>query len=574
MNIETAALICRVSTREQEDGYSLESQEDLLRDFSTRRGFDVPLVHKFSETASKHSRRKKFHAFMKEVARQKIRHIVVEKVDRLTRGGLKEAVLIDDWLEADEARYLHCVKDGIDLHKFSRSGDKLNWGMRVVLAKNYTDNLKEEVRKVTDTMLRKGIWPLKTPIGYIRDKSTPHSPIKLDPIRAPLIKMMFELYDTGEWSVHRLEDRIFEEGYRTSKDHRLQSGRIHLMLRYPFYIGKMRVDGKLWEGIHPQIISPVLFNRVQRRLNRPNGGVGATLYRRHSHMFRGLVHCASCGKLLTWEIQKGHTYGSCRQYQKCTNRVFIREDELEEILQPYLAAFQLTSPRLADWLHQAIKEGHKDEQIRQESTGEELERLRVKAEQRLSRLLDMRIDGSISGDDFERKKQELVSEKEIIMERLNLVSERQNYFLDDISTLINLIQGIETNFKNISAERKRTIFQHTFSHLTVSPDGTTVEYNPMFRYLSEFSSEFKSSKTLFLLDVENQDFELEKISSTKIKNGNTVANNQVWSAIRDAFRTFMNQSAAWNSLCSHIEGMSQEEMTSVVSAFSFGGKPS
>ncbi|MBB6053958.1 recombinase family protein [Armatimonas rosea] len=560
---QTAAIICRVSSKEQEDGYSLDAQEHLLRDFSTKRGFDVPLMLRLSETASKHLRRKKFKAFMDEVNRTKIQHIVVEKVDRLTRSGLKEGVMIDDWLETDANRHLHCVKDGIDLHKFSRSGDKLNWGMRVVLAKNYTDNLREEIRKSTDAMLRQGIWPNKTPIGYIRNKANPRSPIQLDPVRAPLIAQMFSLYDTGEWSVQRLSEHLYKEGLRTKMDRQIYSSHIHLMLKDPFYVGKMLFEGKLWEGVHPPIVSHELFDRVQRRINRPNMGVGATLKQRHDHLYRGLVFCSGCGKRLTWEIQKGHTYGYCRQKKSCTERASIREDALDSELLPYLDAFTLTTPKMAEWLRIALKAAHQDERSRHEESREELERLLSKADQRLSRLLDMRIDDSITEQDFDRKKHEISHDKELIIERLSNVSERQMGFMDDISTLISLTQNCAIQFSQASPDRKRTVLRKMFSSVSISPMGTVVEYTELFSNLLDVIQDIKSSKTLFSPQNKIIDFEPEEISSEKEKKDNLDLGHPFWLRMRDEFRTFTNESTNWKKLVTNILCISQKDIDSV-----------
>ena len=55
-----AALLCRVSTKDQEEGFSLEAQERLLRDYCEKKGFVLSFVWSFSETASKYELRRKF----------------------------------------------------------------------------------------------------------------------------------------------------------------------------------------------------------------------------------------------------------------------------------------------------------------------------------------------------------------------------------------------------------------------------------------------------------------------------------------------------------------------------------
>ena len=69
------------------------------------------------------------------------RTILVEKTDRLYRN-FKAYVVIDE-LDLE----VHLVKEGQILSKDSRSHDKLTHGIKVLLAKNYVDNLSEETRK-------------------------------------------------------------------------------------------------------------------------------------------------------------------------------------------------------------------------------------------------------------------------------------------------------------------------------------------------------------------------------------------------------------------------------------------
>jgi len=146
MKIKTV-LLCRVSSKEQEEtGYSLPAQEKLLREYSDKKGLVVSKVFSISESASGAKQRKLFNEMLQFIQKQNIHNIVCEKADRLTRN-LKDAVMIYGWLETDKERSLHLVKDSLVLHKNSRSQEKLNWDIRIVFAKNYIDNLSEEVKK-------------------------------------------------------------------------------------------------------------------------------------------------------------------------------------------------------------------------------------------------------------------------------------------------------------------------------------------------------------------------------------------------------------------------------------------
>jgi hypothetical protein len=52
------------------------------------------------------------------------------------------------------------------MHQNSRSQEWLNWGIRVVMAKNYIDNLRRRVYEGTNEKLAQGWSPGTPPLGY------------------------------------------------------------------------------------------------------------------------------------------------------------------------------------------------------------------------------------------------------------------------------------------------------------------------------------------------------------------------------------------------------------------------
>jgi len=86
--------------------------------------------------------------------------------------------------------------------------------MQVVMARNYIDNLREEVRKGMREKAEQGIYPSRPPLGYRNNKL--ERTIEIDPEKAPIATRMFELYATGNYSLTAL---------RTSGFARLRNGR-------------------------------------------------------------------------------------------------------------------------------------------------------------------------------------------------------------------------------------------------------------------------------------------------------------------------------------------------------------
>src|SRR5688572_2295410 len=112
-----AVILARVSSKSQEDeGYSLDSQVKLLHLYCENKDLFVAKTFKITESASKSSQRRTFKEAMKYIEDHKIKHLIIEKVDRHVRN-LNDAVATHDWLMTDEERHVHFVKDSLIMHK-------------------------------------------------------------------------------------------------------------------------------------------------------------------------------------------------------------------------------------------------------------------------------------------------------------------------------------------------------------------------------------------------------------------------------------------------------------------------
>lgn len=96
--MELAVLWTRVSTREQEQGYSLDAQMRLLRDYANKNNLKIVKEFTVPESASGRQERKKFQEMLVYLNEHKnIKNLICEKVDRLTRS-MRDLPKLDDWL--------------------------------------------------------------------------------------------------------------------------------------------------------------------------------------------------------------------------------------------------------------------------------------------------------------------------------------------------------------------------------------------------------------------------------------------------------------------------------------------
>src|ERR1700685_609457 len=185
-----AVIYARVSSKEQEkEGYSIPAQLKLLKEYAAANGFTVSEEYIDVETAKQTGRA----AFGEMVAYLKahpsVRVMLVEKTDRLYRN-------LKDWVTIDELDVeMHFPKEGVVLSRESRSSEKFMHGIKVLMAKNYIDNLSEEARKGMQEKAEQGIWPTLAPLGYRNVVGTDGKKvIEPDLALSPILARLFEWY--------------------------------------------------------------------------------------------------------------------------------------------------------------------------------------------------------------------------------------------------------------------------------------------------------------------------------------------------------------------------------------------
>lgn len=192
--------------------------------------------------------------------------------------------------------------------------------IKVVMAKNYIDNLSKEVIKGQRTKASEGIYPSYAPIVY-RNVREDHT-IALEASEAPLVHQAFELAATGRHTLQYIRETLFAAGLRARRSKRMLSkSEITRVLTNPMYAGEYFIrKGVRYNATHEPIVSAELLGRVQVAL-----GVKAKPRKtKHSFAFTGMVRCGSCESAITAERKKGkYVYYRCSA--QCSAVVYLSE---------------------------------------------------------------------------------------------------------------------------------------------------------------------------------------------------------------------------------------------------------
>jgi site-specific DNA recombinase len=468
----------RVSTpRQGEKGVSLSEQRDAIARYAERHGLEIVRWFEEQESASKKGR-PAFTQMLKLLRLGVARGVIIHKIDRSARN-------LEDWNDIGKL-----VDAGVDVHFATESIDlkttagRLSADIQAVVATHYSRNLREEVKKGLYGRLKQGFYPLRAPIGYLDQGSA--KPKIHDPIRAPLVKLAFELYCTGEYSLPRLVNEMHGRGLRNRFGGNVSVNGLATILKNPFYIGLMRIlkNGETFKGNHEALISVALFERAQNVL------LGKRVDRTQSHLFMysRLVRCAVCKYSLIAERQKGHVYYRCHNRPFKTPAVCpptsIREDQIESAIVGVLDSLELSDEemKLASDL---IRQRHMNLEQQDMQMKNALTLQQNQLRNRISHLADLLLDGTIEKSLFETKQQALFVEQARIEERLKDIGCGGETTMRQLEKTVELAKSPSLLYRSASFENKRKLLKILLSNLSISGKNVEIMLSVPFRLIAE-----------------------------------------------------------------------------------------
>lgn len=482
-----AVIYARVSSKEQEkEGFSIPAQLKLLKEYASANGFVVAAEYIDVETAKQTGRA----AFGEMVAYLKahpaVRVMLVEKTDRLYRN-------LKDWVTVDELEVeIHFPKEGVVLSRESRSSEKFMHGIKVLMAKNYIDNLSEEARKGMQEKAEQGIWPTVAPLGYRNVLGSDGKKIiEPDPDSAPIIARLFEWYATGTLSLKEAAQKARAAGlvYRKSGAP-VPVSTVHSTLRNRLYMGEFEWNGHLHLGKHQPLVTRELWERVQGVLD----GRHAKKQRRMTHdfAFSGLIACAKCGCSVVGEIKKQrYVYYHCTGYaDKCQGnpascrRSYVREELLEQQFIELLGRLKFDDEVL-EWVRDALHASHADERREHEEAIKRYQAEYKRLQDRINAMYVDKLDGVIDTDFFEKMSNQWRAEQNRCQREIDRHQSADRSYMDEGVQLLELTQNAQKLFERQPPRQKRRLLNFLLSNCTWENGEVVATFRQPFDLLAE-----------------------------------------------------------------------------------------
>ncbi len=297
----TCLIYCRVSSKEQVEGTSLENQERLCQEYAARNGLKVLKVFvEMGESAKTVDRTE----FTKAIAfctknKGRVHQFIVYKIDRFARNQ-DDHVVVRNLLRRAGTE-LRSATETFDESSMGRAME----GMLSVFAEFDNNNRRERCKSGMQARMREGIWVWPSPIGYHKPTNGKGTNIAPDPATAPLIRLAFEEYSKGIYTYRAIAELLTARGLVTKNGKSPSFQLVEKIIHNPIYCGRIEAFDEVVQGKFEPIISESLFNNCQGIVD----GVSASITPRSANNplfpLRSFVKCSECREPITGSYSTG-----------------------------------------------------------------------------------------------------------------------------------------------------------------------------------------------------------------------------------------------------------------------------
>lgn len=447
------ALYRRVSTDKQADeGYSLDVQLDKLQAYA-KTFHDVRDIRVYTDDGYSGSSldRPGMGQLIKDIETGIITHVIVVKLDRLSRSQKDTLHLIEDIMIPANVAFISIMESFNTDTAFGRA----MVGILSVFAQLERENIFERTRGGMQKRVEKGYWPGggRTPYGYDYD---PAQGILIPNRDAETVRHIYDRYLSGA-SMQRIADDL---GLKYEKV-------VYNIITRKSNAGYIVYNGEEYKGLHEPIISLETYTQAMQLLADRSS---AKLVTKTDHLLAGMCYCGKCGAKMRY-MKWGKAGYKLVCYSQQRSKQYLVKDPNCDMPAPFAedveagvikALFAASKDKLSD----------SKKTINAESITAVLQEQLSRAEAKLRRLY------SLYGDSGDNYLLDAINETKDNIAQINTSiadeNEKESVALSIINTYQRL-DGIEDAWPQMSVQEKRVVLTSVIEHITISADYTDIK---------------------------------------------------------------------------------------------------
>lgn len=314
-----AGIYIRVSTLDQaREGFSLGQQEDQLKAFCERKGYEIYKVYADEGISAKNDKRPAYREMLKDVKNGTINVIVAFKMDRLTRSvfDVEKLMTVVDNAGCD----IDCLNDSSNT---TTSTGRLTLRIMTSVSQNEIEKCSERTKFGMVGAIQAGHIPNHTPLGFKRDKKK----LVPDPLTKDIVIRMYDLYLEGKSyqaiaNIYNKEEVLGKTNWKDSTIGKIMTNELY---KGDYLHGKKTKNPTYYENVVEPIVSKEKWDNCQYQKKR-----NARHYERTAtYIFTNKLKCSTCGHFLggcatTKPNGKKYYYYKCK---KCKTN--YKEEEIK-----------------------------------------------------------------------------------------------------------------------------------------------------------------------------------------------------------------------------------------------------
>jgi hypothetical protein len=271
------------------------------------------------------------------------------------------------------------------------------------MAKNFLDNLSEEVNKGFDEKLQMGLYPSSPKFGYGSARVNGKSVLIIKQNEAIAVKRIFELFTTGQETHQSICQKLRAEKVDVVAETTFYPSKVHAILNNPLYYGDFRWNGKIYKGVHEPIITKGLWNEARAIQAGFKNKTQVKRYNTLKFFLKGLMVCGECGRQITAEKKKGkYVYYRCTRHGTNCQQKPVKEEELLPQIESIINTVHIPK-EIATWVTEGLKQSLKMKADTIDIQVKALKSSQTKLENRLSQIYEDKLDKKITEEFYDSK---------------------------------------------------------------------------------------------------------------------------------------------------------------------------
>lgn len=320
---KSAAIYIRVSTDAQfEEGYSVDAQKEQLTAYCISKGIKHYKFYIDGGWSGSNIDRPELQKLIKEIKEDKISHVIVYKLDRLSRSQKDTLYLIEDIFNPYGVNFVS-LNESMDT---STPIGRLMLGILSAFAQLERENIRLRTRMGMKERVKAGLWMGggRIPFGYDYDKE---KGILIPNQDAEKVRQVYKLYIEGK-STQDIANILGLKYDRLA---------YQILTRKSNY-GIIEYNGEEYQGKHEPIISKETYDiamkcMLERSITRTNSS---------EYLLTGLVYCGKCGAKMRYQKWGNRGCKLCCYSQQKSKPYLVKDpncdqeklwaDEVEEVV--------------------------------------------------------------------------------------------------------------------------------------------------------------------------------------------------------------------------------------------------